>query len=89
MPLVPLPRAVHSVTASRSTGPHPPTPMPMPAPPIFSPGSCRPHRSASTPSTTVSCTLDPKPVAAVSWMYRSLKRPRSTYCRPRPLASTS
>ncbi len=90
MPLVPLPRAVHSVTASRSTGPHPPTPIPMPAPPISSPGSCRPHRSASTPSTTVSWRKShPNPVAAVSWMYRSLKRPRSTYCRPRPLASTS
>lgn len=31
----------------------------------------------------------PKPVAAVSWIHRSLNRPRSTYCRPRPLARTS
>ncbi len=90
MPLVPLPRAVQSVTARRSTGPHPPTPIPMPAPPMSSPGSCRPHRSVSTPSTTVSWRKShPKPVAAVSWTYRSVKRPRSTYCRPRPLARTS
>lgn len=90
MPLVPLPRAVQSVTASRSTGPQPPTPIPMPAPPIFSPGSCRPQRSVSTPSTTVSWRKSqPNPVAAVSWIQRSLNRPRSTYWRPSPLARTS
>lgn len=83
IPLVPLPVAVQAVTVSRSTRPQPPTPMPMPAPPICSPLSCRPHRSARTPSTTVSWRKSqPKPVAAVSWMYRSLNRPRSTYCGP-------
>lgn len=69
IPLVPLPSAMHAVTVRRSTTPQPPMPIPMPAPPISSPESCAPHRSASTPSTTVSCRKSqPKPVPAVSWM---------------------
>jgi hypothetical protein len=90
IPFVPLPRAVHEVTVSRSVVPQPPMPIPIPAPPGSSPVSSRPHRSTRTASTTVSCRKSqPNPVAGVSCTYRSRNRPRSTYCRPSPLASGS
>src|SRR3954447_23522502 len=47
MPLVPLPRAVHAVTVSRSAVPHPP--LPIPAPPRRSPLSSRPPPADADP----------------------------------------